>query len=151
MRSLQRKCLWISWCHQLRSPWTQFHRKPFFVAPKPHQVRESFSLRSFPLYSRQHATCSVDISSSCASCVFICGFAPTFSQYSHTHTHYREGLLTKRSGGHRRAADCFGITACFICRCSSWRERSSAHHPYITVQCYHYCTTPEGSIWLYSH
>jgi phospholipase D1/2 len=35
----------------------------------------------------------------------------------------KEGLLIKRSGGHRRAVDCFGFTACFICRCSFWRRR----------------------------
>ncbi|CAI8009387.1 Phospholipase D1 [Geodia barretti] len=35
----------------------------------------------------------------------------------------KEGLLTKRSGGHRRTVDCFGFTACFICRCSFWRKR----------------------------
>ena len=37
--------------------------------------------------------------------------------------HHREGLVVKRSGGHRRVTNCLGCGACCVCRCSVWRER----------------------------
>ena len=35
----------------------------------------------------------------------------------------REGLVTKRSGGHRRVTNCLGCTACCVCRYSVWQQR----------------------------
>lgn len=35
----------------------------------------------------------------------------------------KEGLITKRSGGHRRVTNFLGCTSCCICKCSVWRQR----------------------------
>ena len=45
----------------------------------------------------------------------------------------REGIVTKRSGGHRRVTNCLGCGACCVCKCSVWRERYLATmlHAYV--------------------